>query len=170
MMSDAIEISDYDPRWPVLFAEIAGRVRAGLGSDLVVAIEHMGSTSVPGLAAKPVVDLNVVIPSAVDLPAASEGLAKLGYVHEGDRGIPGREAFRWPPEMPRHHLYVCAAASEELRRQRVFRDYLRAQPKEMARYAALKRHLAATVPDINAYVAGKTDFILSALRKAETHG
>lgn len=165
-MSAAIEIMDYDPQWPRQFAEIAARVRQALPSHLLVAVEHIGSTSVPGLAAKPVIDLDVVIPSADDMPAVIEALATLGYGHEGDLGIAGREAFHWPPGMPRHHLYACPAESEELRRHLAFRDFLRAHPDEARRYEILKRDLADRFRDNRAaYTDGKAEYILTVLGK-----
>lgn len=87
-----------------------------LGEELALAVEHVGSTAVPGLAAKPVVDIDAVVPSAEDVPLAVERLERAGYRHEGDLGIPGREAFEPPADAPWHHLYVLAADSEELRR------------------------------------------------------
>ena len=168
MISDAIEIVDYDPLWPIQFAEIAARVRQALGASLLVAIEHVGSTAVPGLAAKPIIDLDVVIPSAADLPQAIARLATLGYVHEGDRGLAGREAFHSPPGMARHHLYVCPADSGELRRHRLFRDHLRCHPEEARRYEALKRALATRCRgDHLAYSEGKTAFVQAVLRPTE---
>ena len=170
MISDAIEVHPYDPHWPQQFAETAARVRQALGTSLIVAMEHVGSTAVPGLAAKPVIDLNLVIPSTAELPTAITGLATIGYVHEGDKGIPGRDAFRWPPGEPRHHLYVCAAASAELRRQLLFRDYLRAHSEEARQYERLKRELAARFrEDRLAYSEGKTPFIQAVLRKHGVH-
>ncbi len=125
--SDPIVVVDYDPAWPALFAALRAPVAAALGV-LTVAVEHVGSTAVPGLAAKPVIDLDVAIPSVSALDAAIERLAALGYVHKGDQGIPGRAAFDWPPHTRRHHLYVCTHDSAEYRRHLLFRDYLRAHP------------------------------------------
>jgi GrpB-like predicted nucleotidyltransferase (UPF0157 family) len=126
-------------------------------------VEHIGSTAVPGLAAKPVVDIDVIV---CDVPAAIRGLASLGYSHEGDLGIVGREAFRWPPGETRHHLYVMAEASLELKRHVAFRDALRADRALRERYAELKRSLAAQHPqDRNRYTEGKSAFITAALRE-----
>src|ERR1700738_1203567 len=118
-------IQDYDPSWPEAFSKLAARVQATLGS-LVITIEHIGSTAVPGLAAKPIIDLNVFLASPVDIPKAIRLLASIGYAHEGDLGIAGREAFRTPPDEPRHHLYVLIAGAKELRRHLAFRNALRA--------------------------------------------
>src|ERR1700677_1324327 len=123
--NDPVLIQDYDPAWPEAFSKLAARVKAALNS-LAVTVEHIGSTAVPGLAAKPIIDLDVVLASAADLPEAIRLLATIGYVHEGDLGIPGREAFRSPPGEPRHHLYLLATGAAELRRHLAFRDALRA--------------------------------------------
>ncbi|MBV9852758.1 MAG: GrpB family protein [Armatimonadetes bacterium] len=170
-MSDAIEIAEYNPHWPDQFAALAEPVRRALGDGLVVSVGHVGSTAVPGLTAKPIIDLDVVIPSEADLPAAIAGLAALGYVHEGDLGIPGREAFHWPPGTPRHHLYVCPQGSAELRRHVAFRDYLRTHPETAAEYAVLKRALAARFQtDRDAYSRGKAGFVAAVLEKAQNAG
>lgn len=142
---------------------LAARVQATLGS-LVITIEHIGSTAVPGLAAKPIIDLDAVLSSPTDLPEAIRLLARIGYVHEGDLGIAGREGFRSPPSEPRHHLYVVAAGAKELRRHLAFRDALRTDGDLRDSYAALKRSLAVQYKDDrNSYTQAKSAFIKSAL-------
>src|SRR5579871_5716173 len=107
-MADPVVIVDYDAAWPAHYATLEARLKAALG-DLRCDIQHVGSTAVPGLAAKPVIDLDVSLADAGDLPLAIERLASIGYAHEGDLGVPGREAFATPPGEDRHdhHLYVC---------------------------------------------------------------
>ena len=171
-----VVIVDYDPQWPVLFAELRAVLWAALG-DVALAIEHVGSTSVPGLAAKPIIDLDVVIEFTARLPDAIRCLAGLGYSHEGDKGIPGREAFaRAGPDVPRNgtgrtwphqHLYACAQDSTELARQLAFRDYLRAHPDAALAYERLKRQLAEKFrDDRDAYCDGKSTFVEEVLRRA----
>ena len=165
---DPIEIVQYDPSWPEQFAEIAARVRAAFADGPLIGVEHVGSTSVVGLAAKPIIDLNVIVPAQEDIPEAIARLAALGYVYESDKGIPGRHAFLWPPGAVRHHLYVCACGNAEHWRHLVFRDYLRAHGDEAQRYEALKRDLAERFRDDRiAYNEGKTDFVEAVLKKAE---
>ncbi len=167
MGSKPIEVADYDPKWPVLFAEIAARVTAAFTNGPLIRIEHVGSTSVPSLPAKPIVDIDVVIPTRADMPEAIRRLTVLGYAHQGDGGIPSREAFNPPAGVAYHHLYVCAEDSPELGRQLAFRDYLRAHPEAARQYGELKRGLAARhVTDIDAYVDGKTEFVQDILQKA----
>jgi GrpB-like predicted nucleotidyltransferase (UPF0157 family) len=134
---------------------------------LAVAVEHVGSTAVPGLAAKPIVDIDAVVPFADDVPLAIERLEAADYRHEGELGIPGREAFESPAAATPHHLYVLPAGSNELRRHLDFRDYLRAHPGAAADYARLKLGLAARFRnDRKAYTDAKTEFITGAFQGA----
>jgi|HubBroStandDraft_2_1064218.scaffolds.fasta_scaffold355914_2 GrpB-like predicted nucleotidyltransferase (UPF0157 family) len=157
--ADPVAICDYNPAWANQFADLSARIVASLQS-IVLRIEHVGSTAVPGLAAKPIVDMDVVLPSSVDLPRAIRLLADLGYVHEGDLGVSGREAFRCPSGEARHHLYVLIEGAAELRRHIAFRDALRADAVLRDEYAQLRRLLAAQYPgDREAYTQGKSTFI-----------
>ena len=169
--SDLIVVKDYDPYWPIAFEEIKAVVGRTLG-ELALRIEHVGSTSVPGLAAKPIIDMDVVIESTELLPAIIEKLATLGYNHLGERGIPGREAFSRQRDAtvphdgsgriwPRHNLYVCARDAIALARHISFRDYLRQHPEAVVRYGAIKKGLAQryTNEQLDDYVDGKDDFI-----------
>lgn len=159
LMSEPIVIVDYDPYWPKLFEQIRTLVANVLG-DLALTIEHVGSTSVPGLPAKPIIDMDVVVASTTLLPTVIARLAMLGYVHEGDKGISGRAAFVWPPSTPRHHLYVCPWDSEALRRHLAFRDYLLKHPDEAQRYGRLKQELAEKFRnDRSAYTNAKDEYI-----------
>ena len=161
-----IEVVDYDPRWPQAFGGYAATLRAALG-DLVMSVEHVGSTSVVGLAAKPVIDIDVVISSRLLLEDVIGVLAELHYVHEGNLGVPGREAFGWP-QGRRHHLYVCSVDTPNLHNHLVFRDYLRRHPEAVAAYSDLKRRLARQHRENrDAYSEAKTAFIGSVLARAE---
>ena len=166
--TDPVIVADYDPLWEQTFAILRDRLAARLG-DLAVAIEHVGSTAVPGLAAKPIVDIDVVLRTETDLPAAAVALAKLGYEFIGDLGIAGREAFRAPAGDPQHNLYVCAAGAIELQRHLTFRDALRADPALANEYAELKRELAERYrDDRDTYTEGKTPFVTRVLMNART--
>ena len=154
---------DYDPAWVEMFEELNARIWPLVG-DFALGIEHVGSTSVPGLAAKPIIDLDIVIPSSADVPLAVERLAQLGYEHRGNLGIEGREAFTIPPGMIRHHLYVCWRGSTGLRNHLALRDYLRSNPEAVRAYSELKKRLAQEHPhDIDAYIRDKTGFIVGIL-------
>jgi GrpB-like predicted nucleotidyltransferase (UPF0157 family) len=158
-----IEVVPYDPAWPARFEAIRARIAAALG-DVAVAIEHVGSTAVRGLAAKPVIDIDVVVADRSAIPAAIAILEQLGYAHLGELGVKDREAFRRPPGTERHNLYVCLAGGEGLRNHLALRDHLRRHPEARAAYGSLKKRLAGEASDIEAYVAAKTDLIVSFLR------
>lgn len=160
-VADPIVIVDYDPEWPIEFDRLRERAGRAVG-DIVVSIEHVGSTAVPRLAGKPVIDLVVVVQPG-DVETAIKRLAAIGYVHEGNRGVEGREAFGVPQGEPRHHLYVCPTTSDELRREIAFRDRLRDDPDLASSYAALKRQLATRFRDDRAgYTEAKTEFVKAA--------
>jgi GrpB-like predicted nucleotidyltransferase (UPF0157 family) len=158
---DPIVIVDYDPDWPEEFERLRGRAASAMG-EVAVSIEHVGSTAIPGLAAKPVIDLVIVVRPG-DVGAAIDRLAAIGYVHRGDLGVEGREAFDVPPGERRHHLYVCAVDSGELRAQLAFRDRLRNEPELASAYADLKQRLASRFrDDREAYTEAKTEFVTAA--------
>lgn len=161
-----IHVSDYDSRWPSFFEQIRSTLWPAV-QDLAIKIEHVGSTSVPGLAAKPIIDIDIIIPPYQDIELIAARLHPLGYLHVGNLGIAGREAFRYENTLPPHNLYVCPADSIGLRNHLAVRDYLRAHPDAARAYSELKHNLAAAFThDITRYVDGKTDFILSILRQS----
>lgn len=165
-MTAKIVVLDYDPDWARRFEALKATLEPVL-SKLEHRIEHVGSTSVPGLAAKPIIDMVVIVPSQAEISSAIEQLASLGYVHRGDLGISGREAFRAPPGRPAHHLYLCVVGNHSLQNQLTLRDYLGQHPAAREQYAQLKKGLAERFSDdIEAYVEGKTAFIVSILRQA----
>jgi GrpB-like predicted nucleotidyltransferase (UPF0157 family) len=125
---------------------------------------------VPGLAAKPIIDIDVVIRHADDVPSAAAQLATLGYLQLGDLGIIGREAFRAPAGEPRHHLYVCAAGSPALQAHLILRDALRGDGELARQYGELKRVLAERYgDDRDAYAEGKSGFVAAVLRRERDH-
>src|SRR5579864_1460075 len=166
-MANPIIVVDYDPNWPIVFESLRKRIADILG-DVAAAIEHVGSTAVPNLPAKPIIDIDVLLASETMLPAAIERLASIGYVHRGDLGVPEREAFYAPANDPPHHLYVCPPQSAEFRRHVAFRDYLRAHPREAKIYANLKIALAEQFRDDRpAYNDGKTEFVDGLLSRTQ---
>jgi GrpB-like predicted nucleotidyltransferase (UPF0157 family) len=123
-------IAAYNPDWPKRFEQIAAYVKAFLPEGCT--IHHVGSTSVPGMPAKDIIDIDVEYTHGF-LQAVIDGLKDAGYEHQGDLGIPGREAFKPVPDsraasLPAHHLYACEAGAPELKIHLAFRDYLRAHP------------------------------------------
>ena len=152
-----IIVAPYDEKWKQCFEEIASELYTALG-ELALTIEHVGSTSVPGLAAKPIIDIDVVIENEEKLQAVIDAIAEIGYKHEGNFGISGREAFGYEGKthLMEHHLYVCPKDSPELRRHLSFRDYLRAHPEAVKEYSRIKEEAARLFPhDIDGYINHK---------------
>lgn len=165
-----IAVIDYDHTWPVVFETLRARLETAL-DEVATAIEHVGSTAVPGLAAKPIIDVDVVVRTPSDVPVAIAQLATLGYEHRGQLGIKGREAFKAPGSLPQHHLYLCVEGNLALANHLAVRDYLRPRPELAAEYGALKKRLAAALPQgSDGYTAGKTRFLLDVLRQAGLTG
>jgi GrpB-like predicted nucleotidyltransferase (UPF0157 family) len=165
-MENPVIVLDYDPNWPELFQSLRKRIADALG-NMAVAIEHVGSTAVPELAAKPIIDIDVLLASETMLPTAVERLASLGYIHQGNLGIAEREAFLAPANDPPHHLYVCPPCSAEFRRHMAFRDYLRAHPKDAKIYGDLKITLAERFQeDRSAYNNAKSEFVTELTNRA----
>jgi GrpB-like predicted nucleotidyltransferase (UPF0157 family) len=160
-----VEVVDYDPEWPGRFRRLRDRIWPFV-HDIAVALEHVGSTAVPGLSAKPIIDLDIVIPLRSEVPLMVARLAALGYEHAGNLGIEDREAFSTPANQPAHNLYLCPRDSSALRNHIALRDHLRTHPPDVAAYTSLKQRLAQQFAgDIDRYVEGKTDFILSILAR-----
>jgi GrpB-like predicted nucleotidyltransferase (UPF0157 family) len=141
------------------FERLRGRIEAALG-DLQARVEHVGSTAVPGLAAKPIVDIDVIV-QRVDVDRAVERLAPIGYRPGEHRlAIPDRHALAWPEGEQRHHVNVCPSDSAELERHVRFRDRLREDPVLAREYGELKRELARLHRDDRvAYSEAKTGFV-----------
>jgi GrpB-like predicted nucleotidyltransferase (UPF0157 family) len=164
--SRTLEIVEYDPSWPKVFETLRSRLLLALG-DVADSIEHVGSTAVPGLAAKPIVDVDVVVEADTYVPLAIERLGILGYQHRGDLGIEGREAFDSPAGSPTHHLYVCGQGSLALANHLTICNHLRRHPEAAMKYGQLKRRLAREFPTEPArYGDGKTEFLIGLLREA----
>ncbi len=165
-MSQApVIIFHYDPQWPLLFEREKELVLAAL-AGIDVRVEHVGSTSVPGLAAKPIIDMMVEVPTPEDGERAVPLLVACGYEYKGEAGIPGRFYFdRGHPST--HHLHMYPRNNPEWERHILFRDYLRAHPETVQEYADLKRDLAEKYRnDRVAYTDAKTEFIASVVEKA----
>ncbi len=156
MTTRNIVILPYDEKWKQAFLDIKSELAAELGT-LALSIEHVGSTSVPGLAAKPIIDIDVVVRKA-DLESAIKALATIGYEHEGNGGIEGREMFKYSGKehLMDHHLYVCPEDSRELKRHVLFRDYLLSHPDAVQAYSQIKKEAAELYPhDIDSYINHK---------------
>ncbi|MBE3568036.1 MAG: GrpB family protein [Thermogemmatispora sp.] len=168
-MSRRVVLVDYDPQWPQEYAAERQRLLEAIGPWLV-AIEHIGSTSVPGLAAKPIIDIMAAVAQLSHATSCIESLRALGYEYlpEVERFIPERLYFRkLRGEEHTHHLHIVEYDSPFWQRHLLFRDYLRAHPATAQEYALLKRALAARFPnDVAVYTEAKTAFIRGIEAKA----
>lgn len=189
-MEAPIVICTPDPAWPSAYARMRAAVRAAAGGH-VERIEHIGSTAVPGLAAKPIIDVMVGVAddALIDVAAEPEvevggeadiepagpashvdlvqALQRIGFVYRSINGIPGRLFFRRRDVVPGQHIHLVRTGSAFWVRHLLFRDYLRAHPDEVTAYAALKRRLAAVHgSDRMAYTEAKSDFITACEARA----
>ena len=161
MRTKQVVVVPYDAAWKYAFEEIKTEIEDQIG-DLIIGIEHVGSTSVKGLSAKPCIDIDVVIRDYSVFDAVVQKLDAIGYIHEGDLGIQDREAFKYAdkPHLMTHHLYVCPRDSEELHRHIVFRDFLRKNPEAVKKYSRVKETAAQLFPDsIDQYIEYKSPCI-----------
>jgi len=162
-----IEIVAYDPSWPGWFAELGRELRGALG-DVALRIDHIGSTSVPGLAAKPIIDVQVSVASFEPLDAFRRPLQRLGYVYRADNPERTKRYFREPPSRRRTHLHVRRAGSFSEQWALLFRDHLRTHRDVAVEYEALKRRLAIQFrDDRHAYTNAKVPFLWQVIRQAD---
>ena len=161
MKTKKVIVLPYDAAWESAFEAIKAEIQTALG-DLMLGIEHVGSTSVKGMSAKPCIDIDVIIKDYSVFGEIVRKLGAIGYIHEGDLGIQDREAFKYAdkPHLMLHHLYVCPQDSEELRRHITFRDFLRRTPEAVRKYSLVKEKAAELFPDeIEQYIAFKAPCI-----------
>jgi GrpB-like predicted nucleotidyltransferase (UPF0157 family) len=160
-----VRLAPYSDAWPECFRREVGRIHAVLG-PLPLRLEHIGSTAVPGLSAKPIIDIAAAYPTEATVDAYIDGLVRAGYIHRGEQGIPGREFFRFGT--PRtHHVHLVVEDGAFWREHLAFRDELLASETVRDAYDALKRTLAAQFPfDRESYIAGKGPFVAAALAAA----
>ena len=138
-------VEKYNPKWVEQFKVLQEFLEKN--TTEYISIEHVGSTSIPGMNAKPIIDIDIVVEDASQFQRLKEELSKIGYVHEGDRGIPGREAFDHEKVSVGidHHLYVCVKDNAELQRHLKFRDRLRSSPELVNEYNKIKEEILAKV-------------------------
>lgn len=163
----AVDVVPYRAEWPRLFERVATDLRRALRGVGSASVEHVGSTSVPGLAAKPILDVDVIV-DAEDTAAAIAALETIGYVHRGDLGVAGREAFLPPDEDPKRNVYVCEAGTLSVRNHLAVREVLRHRDDLRDEYAAVKMALAAD-PDmaIDTYIARKSAVLQKVLAESD---
>jgi GrpB-like predicted nucleotidyltransferase (UPF0157 family) len=164
---EPVEVVEYDPAWPALYERERDLI-GGTLSNLVADIEHVGSTAVPGLGAKPIIDIMIGLRSLADGEKCVGPLEELGYEYKGEFGIPGRLYFRRIPGGKRsRQIHMVEIESDFWERHLLFRDYLREHPEEARDYYKLKVRLAAEFrADREGYTEAKTEFIRSAEARA----
>ena len=161
MRTAKVVVLPYDRTWKSDFEEIKTEIENVIG-DFIIGIEHVGSTSVEGMSAKPCIDLDVIIKDYSVFDTVVSKLESIGYIHEGNLGIKDREAFKYSdkPHLKTHHLYVCPQYSEELHRHMSFRDYLKSHPEAVRKYSSVKETAARMFPeDIDKYIEYKSPCI-----------
>ena len=174
-LADAISIVEYDPAWPSVFVAERDRLAAALGA-LAVRIDHNGSTAIVGLAAKPVIDIQISVRSLQPIDSYKDRLIQLGYVHVPHPDDSFCPFFHRPAEWPHsHHVHVVQSGGVEERRTLAFRDYLREHPAVAGEYEELKRNLAARHSGSSplsqeAYADAKTEFITGVTDRAVAKG
>ena len=160
-MGKKVIVVPYDEAWKSAFEEIKKEIKGAIG-ELIIGIEHVGSTSVEGLSAKPCIDIDVIIKDYSVFDSVVSKLEMIGYTHQGNLGIKDREAFKYSnkPHLQKHHLYVCPEHSEELYRHITFRDFLRNNPEAVKKYGSTKETAAQLFPDdMEKYIEYKTPCI-----------
>jgi len=162
----AITVVPYSPEWPVQFARVADQLGRALRDVPIVSIEHVGSTSVPGLAAKPIIDIDVIV-EREHVGAAIAALVAAGYTHRGDLGVADRESMAEPDE-PRRNVYVCVEGTLHVRNHLAVRDILRRRADLRDRYGAVKNALAEEPElDIDGYLARKSPVLQDVLAESD---
>lgn len=171
MKTKHVRVLPYSPRWKEEFSKIRRELEQALSDCPGRALSnlHVGSTAVEGLAAKPVIDVDVVVRKGAfhAFPAVRESMEKAGYLYEGNLGIEGREAFRYEKKeyLMERHLYVCGEGSRELSRHPAFRDWLRTHPADRDAYGARKLEAARRPEDIGGYTEEKAPVIEEIYRR-----
>ncbi len=161
----AVEVLPYNPEWKKWFEFIRNEVWAQVG-DLVLDIVHVGSTSIAGLRAKPIIDIDIVVDDMGDFEEIKKRLARIGYEHVGDLGIEGREAFNLDRKHKyEHHLYLCPVDSIAYKNHLMLKKHLTENPDALKRYNDLKLGLSETSESIESYWKAKTELILEFLEK-----
>lgn len=161
-----VNVCPYTDEWVLMFMEESDKLKQILEKE-ILAIHHIGSTSVPGLKAKPIIDILVVVKDINAVDAYDQEMRSIGYEPKGENGIPGRRYFQKGGDNRTHHLHIYKDKSEQIERHLAFRDYLRISPDVSKRYGELKEKLALDFPyDIESYINGKDQFVREIEREA----
>jgi GrpB-like predicted nucleotidyltransferase (UPF0157 family) len=161
-----VEVCSYSENWPILFWEEAEKLKNIFGKE-IIAIHHIGSTSVPDLKAKPIIDIMPVVRNLDAVDMHNQEIIDLGYIPKGENGISGRRYFQKGGDNRTHHVHIYQVGSDGIKRHLAFRDYLRSHPDERVVYGELKEKLAQQFPyEIDSYIAGKERLVREIEEKA----
>ncbi|OWA35347.1 hypothetical protein B9G55_11900 [Saccharibacillus sp. O16] len=160
-----VRLSEYTPDWPLRFEEEAEYLQAVYG-DLILRFEHFGSTSVPGMKAKPVIDMMVIVRDIAEVDAHNPRMVSAGYDAAGEWGIPGRRLLRKGGEERTHHIHFYEEGNPQIVRHLVLRDYLRTHPNEVEAYSAMKEELAAVHEETSGYSPAKKAYVSDLEKRA----
>ena len=161
-----VEVSKYNPVWVQQFTEEAA-VLAGIFGKEIIQIHHIGSTSVPGMSAKPIIDIMPVIRDLNQADSFNEKMEQAGYEAKGENGLPGRRYFQKGGDLRSHHVHMYEEGNPEIARHLAFRDYLRCRPDAARAYSERKEQLALLFPfDISGYIEGKASLVKEIEKKA----
>ncbi len=161
-----VEVVPYNEEWPKLFQQEAVLIRQVLEPE-IIDIHHIGSTSVPGLHAKPIIDMIPVVKSISNVDNYTKSMEDIGYEALGENGLPGRRYFRKGGDERTHHIHVYEEGHPDIERHLAFRDYVRSHPEHLHAYGQLKLALAAQFPtNMDAYIEGKDQLVKEIEKKA----
>lgn len=162
-----VEVFLYNEKWAECFDEEKERLKLVFGPE-IIAVHHIGSTSIPNMAAKPIIDMLIEVRSIEAVSQFDEQMKANGYTPKGENGIAGRRYFQKGGNKRTHHVHMYEQGNPAIERHLLFRDYLRAHPNIAKEYAVLKKRLAAQHPDsINQYIQGKDEWIKTAEENAK---
>lgn len=159
-------VSDYNENWKRQFQEAAAEIQEVFGKECI-AIHHIGSTAIDGLAAKPIIDLMPVVREIEAVDQFNSRLEKRGYIAKGENGLPGRRYFQKGGDERTHHVHIYEKGSNEIKRHLAFREYLKKHPQKAEKYGTLKKELAKKYPiDIESYIQGKEQLVKAIEKQA----
>lgn len=162
-----VEVVSYNPNWKKMYKEESEKVKNIL-NDIIIDIHHIGSTSIPGIKAKPVIDILVEVKNIEVVDRYNNKMKELGYEAMGEHGIPKRRFFRKRENKRTHHIHIFQVGNEEIERHINFKEYLVAHPDKAREYSKLKEKLANKYThDVENYINSKSDFIKEIDRKAK---
>jgi GrpB-like predicted nucleotidyltransferase (UPF0157 family)/RimJ/RimL family protein N-acetyltransferase len=161
----SVTVEQYNPQWPSHFEQIKSELESHLTSVSIISIEHVGSTSVPGLAAKPIIDIDIIV-TRENVQPAIDALVKHGFTYLGELGIIDRHAIRDPNQSPARNIYICVEGAFQTRNHLGLRDTLRSNPDLRDEYARVKLDLAAKGTNLVDYIQGKSDIVQKILKAA----